>query len=105
MKGHIRKRSSASWEVRYDFGANPATGKRRVATVTVRGDRKAAEKELRRLLRTVDDGSHVDPSHVTVRRWLETCFKPCNLKPRQKRVSVTPRFAKTFLCPHSATSA
>ena len=45
MKGHIRQRSEGSWELRYDFGTDPATGKRRVATSTVRGDRKAAEKE------------------------------------------------------------
>ena len=29
-----------------------------------------AEKELRRLLRTLDTGEHVDPSRMTVRRWL-----------------------------------
>jgi integrase len=36
----------------------------------VKGDRRAAEKELRRLLRTLDDGSHVDPTRMTVRQWL-----------------------------------
>jgi hypothetical protein len=71
MRGHIRQRSIGSWEIRYDFGTDPATGKRRVATSTVRGDRKNAEKELRRLLRTIDTGEHVDPSRLTVRQWLE----------------------------------
>jgi len=41
--GHIRRRSPGSWEVRYSRGVDPATGKRRIATTTVRGDRKAAE--------------------------------------------------------------
>ena len=41
-----------------------------MATTTVKGNRRAAEKELRRLLRTLDDGSHVDPTRMTVREWL-----------------------------------
>jgi integrase len=41
-----------------------------VVTTTVRGDRKAAERELRRLLRTLDTGEHVNPSRMTVRAWL-----------------------------------
>jgi integrase len=70
--GHIRQRTPGSWEVRYSLGTNPATGKRRMATTTVKGNRRAAEKELRRLLRTLDDGSHVDPNRMTVRQWLTT---------------------------------
>jgi integrase len=41
-----------------------------MATATVRGNRREAEKELRRLLRTLDTGEHVDPSRTTVREWL-----------------------------------
>jgi integrase len=67
--GHIRQRSPGSWELRYSTGTDPATGTRRIATATVRGDRKAAERELRRLLRTLDDGSHVDPTRMTLRAW------------------------------------
>jgi integrase len=72
MTGHIRQRSPGSFEIRYSLGADPATGKRRVATATVRGTRKGAEKELRRLLRALDTGEHVDPSRITVRKWLST---------------------------------
>ena len=68
--GHIRQRTPGSWELRYSLGTDPATGKRRMATTTVKGNRRAAEKELRRLLRTLDDGSHVDPTRMTVREWL-----------------------------------
>lgn len=69
-QGHIRERSRGSFEIRYSLGTDPATGKRRVVTATVKGNRKAAEKELRRLLRTVDTGEHVDPTRMTVRAWL-----------------------------------
>ncbi len=70
--GHIRQRSPGSFELRYTLGTDPATGKRRTVTATVRGNRRAAEKELRRLLRTLDTGEHVDPSRMTVREWLTT---------------------------------
>src|SRR6266851_685804 len=67
--GHIRQRSPGSWELRYSLGTDPATGKRKVATATVPGTRKDAEKELRRLLRTLDTGEHVDPTRLLMRRW------------------------------------
>src|SRR4051794_20398603 len=70
--GHIRERSPGAFEVRYALGTDPATGKRKIATTTVRGTRKDAEKELRRLLRTLDTGEHVDPTRMTVRQWLAT---------------------------------
>jgi integrase len=68
--GHIRQRSPGSWELRYSLGTDPATGKRRMATATVKGKRKTAEQELRRLLRSLDTGEHVDPTRMTVRTWL-----------------------------------
>jgi integrase len=70
--GHIRERSPGSFELRYTLGTDPATGRRKVATATVRGTRKDAEKELRRLLRSLDTGEHVDPTRMTVRQWLRT---------------------------------
>jgi integrase len=70
--GNIRERSPGSFELRYELGTDAATGKRRTATATVRGSRKDAEKELRRLLRSLDTGEHVDPSRMTVREWLDT---------------------------------
>jgi len=68
--GHIRRRHSGSWEIRYSLGTDAATGKRRIATATIKGDRRIAEKELRSLLRTLDTGEHVDPTRATVAQWL-----------------------------------
>lgn len=70
--GHIRERSPGSFELRYFLGFEPGTGKRKYATTTVRGSRKDAEKELRRLLRALDTGEHIDPTRMTVREWLTT---------------------------------
>jgi integrase len=68
--GHIRQRTQGSWELRYSLGTEPATGKRRIATATIKGNRRAAEKELRRLLRALDTNEHVDPTRMTLREWL-----------------------------------
>jgi integrase len=87
--GHIRERSPCAFEIRYSFGTDPATGKRQIATATVRGSRKDAERELRRLLRAVDTGEHVDPSRMTVRDWLATWIEAV-------RQEVAPRTAERY---------
>ncbi len=87
--GHIRERSPGAFEIRYALGTDPATGRRRIATVTVRGSQKDAEKELRRLLRAVDTGEHVDPSRTIVRDWLKTWLDAI-------RQEVAPRTAERY---------
>jgi integrase len=69
--GHIRQRSPGSWELRYSLGSDRATGRRRVATTTVQGTRKDAEREMRRLLHSLDIGAHVDATRMTVQQWLK----------------------------------
>ena len=73
-RGHIHQRSPGSFRLRYTLGKDPVTGKRRIATATVRGTRKDAERELTRLLRARDTEEHVDPTRMTVRQetWLDT---------------------------------
>lgn len=73
-KGHIRKRSG-SWELKYDIGPDPVTGQRRMRSKTVRGAKRDAQRELRRLLGQVDDGIQVDAGKLSVGiyldQWLE----------------------------------
>jgi len=75
-KGHVRQRSKGSFEIRYDLGADPLTGKRKTVTSTFKGERKEAVKELYRLLRTVDKGAHVESTKLTIdeflKQWIET---------------------------------
>jgi integrase len=68
--GHIRQRSPGSWELKYDTGADPITGKRQIRYATVRGSKRDAQQELRRLLGAVDKGQHVEPGKMTVGGWL-----------------------------------
>lgn len=74
-KGSIIKREgkdgSTSWLLKYDADRHPITGKRQQRYKTVRGTKKAAEAELRRLLSEVDKGTHVDPAKTTLAQWVE----------------------------------
>ena len=97
--GHIRQRSPGRWELRYNLGTDPASGERRVATTTVKGTRQTAEKELRRLLRTVDTGEHVDPSRLTVREWLTTWLATVREEVSPKSHERYAEIARHFLMP------
>jgi integrase len=68
--GHIRPRGPGAWELKYDIGRDAKTGKRITKYATVRGTKRDAQAELRRLLGTVDVGQHVDPGKMTVGQWL-----------------------------------
>ena len=54
--GHIRPRGPGAWELKYDIGRDPKTGKRITKYKTVRGGKRDAQRELRDLLGTVDKG-------------------------------------------------
>jgi len=97
--GHIRQRTPGSWELRYTLGTDPASGTRRTATTTVRGNRRAAEKELRRLLRTLDTGEHVDPTRMTIRQWLETWLIAVRQEVSPKTYERYSEIVRHFLAP------
>jgi hypothetical protein len=100
--GHIRERSPGAFELRYSLGTDPATGRRRIATATVRGSKKDAEKELRRLLRSVDTGEHIDPNRITVREWLTTWLDAIREEVAPKTSERYGRLPETFFPPRSA---
>jgi integrase len=97
--GHIRERSPGAYEIRYSLGTDPATGKRRTATVTVRGSRKDAEKEMRRLLRTLDTGEHIDPNRITVRAWLAAWLDATRAEVAPKSAERYAEIVNNFLAP------
>ena len=72
MRGNITKRGAHSWRLKFDAGRDPATGKRATKFITVRGTRKQAEAELARLVASHDAGTMVEPSKLTVARYLHT---------------------------------
>jgi integrase len=68
--GHIRARGPGAWELKYDVGRDPKTGRRITRYKTVRGGKKDAQRELRELLGAVDRGMVADAGKMTVGAWL-----------------------------------
>ena len=68
--GHIRPRGPGAWELKYDAGRDQKTGRRITRYKTVRGAKRDAQRELRKLLGAVDKGQHVDPGKLTLGAWL-----------------------------------
>ena len=97
--GHIRERSPGSWELRYSLEVDPATGRRRTVTTTVRGKRRDAEKELRRLLGMVDTGEHVDPTRMTLRTWLAKWLETVQQEVSPRTYERYGEIVKNFLIP------
>ena len=66
MRGSIVKRSENSYTVILNLGKDPATGKRKQQWVSVKGNKRNAEKHLSELLHRLDTGTFVKPSKLTV---------------------------------------
>ena len=65
-QGHIRQRGKQSWQIKFDAGRDPATGKRQTQFLTFRGTRKEAQFKLAELIASVGKGSYVNQSDLTV---------------------------------------
>jgi len=73
-------------QVEFDLGKDPATGKRQLRFVTIRGNRRDAERELARLLNEVNNNLFVDPDKVTMANsWIAgyATTQPRTLPPRR----------------------
>ncbi len=69
-QGHIRQRGPRSWEIKFDLGRDPVTGKRVSRFVSFRGTKREAQAELTRLLSRKAEGTYVDPTKMTVGEYL-----------------------------------
>ena len=69
--GHIRRRGKRSWEIKFDLGRDPATGKRKTQYRSFKGTKREAQAELMRLLNQANEGSYVDPTKTTVAEFLD----------------------------------
>jgi integrase len=72
MTGHIRRRGTNSWELKFETGPrDPATGERRTTTRTIRGGTKReAQAKLIELLGEASRGSLTDYSRETLGEFL-----------------------------------
>ncbi len=85
MRGHIVKRYKNSYTIVLNMGIDPTTGKRKQQWVSVKGNKKDAEKRLSEMLHQIDTGSFMKPGKTTMaeflERWLKDYARP-NLAPR-----------------------
>jgi integrase len=70
MTGHIRRRGKASWELKFDIGTDPATGKRLTRYHSFKGTKREAERRLTELLVQADKGILVPPSSESLGGYL-----------------------------------
>src|SRR5262245_36362561 len=71
MTGHVRRRGAKSFELKFDVGVDPVTGKRRIRYASFKGTKRDAELELARLVAEHNAGLSIDPSKMTVREFFE----------------------------------
>jgi integrase len=98
MTGHIRQRG-AGWELRYDVGADPLTGKRRTHTETVRGTKRDAQRRLREIPHGLDHGQHVDPGKLTTGQWLGHWLEECRHRVAPKTWQERAGYVRRYLVP------
>jgi len=91
--GTLDERAPDVWRLRYR-----AAGKR--VAVTVRGSKRDAQKELRRLLRTADTGEHVQPAKLSLGEWIARWIQSGAPGRRQRGVgkSSLARYEELFRC-------
>jgi len=72
--GSIQKKTTKSGETRYQItieeDRDPETGKRHRSYHTVKGSKKEAQSEMRRLISEVEHGKSLKQSSLTVREWI-----------------------------------
>jgi len=85
MRGHIYQRAKGSWTIVYDLPTDTITGKRRQKSQTVKGTKRDAERALREILLSLEQGSYVKPNKLTLGEWLDQwceSFVVMNTTPR-----------------------
>ncbi len=70
MAGYIRRQGKGSWEVSFDVGRDPTTGRRHRRFLTVRGTKRDAERALAEAIHQRDTGVDFAPSKITVAEYL-----------------------------------
>ena len=71
MSGHVRRRGERSWELKFDAGRDPASGKRQIKYVSFKGSKREAQFELTRLMAAHSKGDYIDPAKTTLSEFLD----------------------------------
>jgi integrase len=94
--GHIRERSEGTFEIRYSIGNDPVTGKWVVKTTTFKGTKKEAQRELNRILESIEDNKYVEPTKLTtgeyLKQWIETMRSRVSPKTHERYSEIVNNF-------------
>jgi integrase len=71
MTGHVRRRGAGTWELKFDVGTDPRTGKRLTKYHSFKGTKREAEAELVRLKAAANRGDYIDPTKTTLLQFLD----------------------------------
>ena len=71
LRGSIIKRGKSSYTIVLNLGTDPLTGKRKQQWLSIKGNKKDAEKRLSELLHNIDTLSFVKPAKTTLAEYLE----------------------------------
>jgi integrase len=85
MTGHVRRRGQRSWELKFDLGADQATGKRKTRYQSFKGTKREAELEMARVVAGASKGEYVDQSKLTLAEFLsrwERDWAAANVSPK-----------------------
>ena len=98
-QGHIRSQGEGSWQLKFDLGRDPVTGKRKSKFVTFRGNKRQAQAELTRLLAQRDAGSYVDPTKMTLAEYLNHWLSVWSAALVSVPLPATGRLSRATSCP------
>jgi integrase len=81
--GTIRQRKDGTWEARYTVGRDPGTGKQVQKSVYGKSEKEVAKK-LRSATASIDTGTYMEPSRLTIAAWVDIWLAEYNkdVKPR-----------------------
>jgi integrase len=71
VSGHIRRRGERSWEIKFDLGRDPVTGKRETRYHSFKGTKREAQAELIRLSAEAIKGVYIDATAESVGQFLD----------------------------------
>jgi integrase len=101
--GHIRRRGAHSWELKYDCGIDPMTGKRITRYASVKGTRRDAQEALTKLLHARDTGAAVDPTKETVSQFIDRWNDSVETKVSPKTRERYAELLRLHVVPHVGT--
>jgi integrase len=71
VKGNLTRRGQHSWRLKFDAGRDPATGRRLIKYVTLKGTKAEAQRQAATVLAGAVTGEFVDVSRETVAQFVE----------------------------------